>query len=223
MYSIFSLLPFLNTGIIPTVVSILLYVGLSLGIFSLAKKCGLQKPALAWVPFLRFYVLGSLTDDYLSKSKGKSTKYRMILPVVVTVAEVAYQLASFATNAALIMYLFGIIGGYFLAVLGVATEMMVFATLAYIVIMISILTFVSLISVLSAVISATALVYHGILVWVLHPLYKMCDRENATLYTVLSILFNFAPAIALPYAAGKLEPETQEVFDAYLETETAEA
>lgn len=223
MYSIFSLLPFLNTGIIPTVVSILLYAGLSLGIFSLAKKCGLQKPALAWVPFLRFYVLGSLTDDYLSKSKGKSTKYRMILPVVVTVAEVAYQLASFATNAALIMYLFGIIGGYFLAVLGVATEMMVFATLAYIVIMISILTFVSLISVLSAVISATALVYHGILVWVLHPLYKMCDRENATLYTVLSILFNFAPAIALPYAAGKLEPETQEVFDAYLETETAEA
>jgi hypothetical protein len=223
MYSIFSLLPFLNTGIIPTVVSILLYVGLSLGIFSLAKKCGLKKPALAWVPFLRFYVLGSLTDDYLSKSKGKSTKYRMILPVVVTVAEVAYQLASFATNAALILYLFGIIGGYFLAVLGVASEIMVFATLAYIVIMISILTFVSLISVLSAVISATALVYHGILVWVLHPLYKMCDRENATLYTVLSILFNFAPAIALPYAAGKLEPETQEVFDAYLETETAEA
>ena len=74
MYSIFSLLPFLNTGIIPTVVSILLYAGLSLGIFSLAKKCGLKKPALAWVPFLRFYVLGSLTDDYLYKRKGKSTK-----------------------------------------------------------------------------------------------------------------------------------------------------
>lgn len=222
MYSIFSLLPFLNTGIIPTVVSILLYAGLSLGIFSLAKKCGLQKPALAWVPFLRFYVLGSLADDYLSKSKGKSTKYRMILPVVVAVAQVIYHLASFATNAVLILYLFGIIGGYFLAVLGAASEMMVFAVLAYIVIMISILTFVSLISVLSAVISATSWVYQGILVWVLHPVYKMCDRENATLYTVLSILFNFAPAIALPYAAGKLEPETQEVFDAYLETETAE-
>ena len=222
MYSIFSLLPFLNTGIIPTVVSILLYAGLSLGIFSLAKKCGLKKPALAWVPFLRFYVLGSLADDYLSKAKDKSTKYRMILPVVVAVAQVMYHLASFATNAVLILYLFGIIGGYFLAVLGAASEMMVFAALAYIVIMSSILIFVSLISVLSAVISATSFAYQGILVWVLHPVYKMCDRENATLYTVLSILFNFAPAIALPYAAGKLEPEAEEVFDTYLESETAE-
>lgn len=213
MYSIFNLLPFLNTGVIPSVISLLTYLGLSLGIFMIAKKCGLKNAALAWIPFVRFFVLGKLADDYLATSKGKATKYRILFPILAGVALVAYQLVYLAQWIVFALYFGGLFSAYVLFILGAAFEAPVFLGLGYVIMLGSIMIFVSVMSVVSAVSSTAALVYHAIRVWVLHPVYKMCDRENATLYTVLSILFTFAPAIALPYAAKKLMPEPEEVFD----------
>lgn len=223
MYSIFTLLPFLNTGIIPSVVALLMYVGVSVGIFSLARKCGLKGAALAWIPFLRYSLLGRLADEYLAKSKGKSTKYRIVLPILVGISLIAYQLAYLAYQTVLILYVVSVFFVCILVMLGAAAQLAFLVPLAYLLFMVVAVLFVSLATALSAVTSVTALVYHGIRVWVLHPVYKMCDKENATLYTVLSILFNFAPALALPYAAAKLEPDTEEAFDAYLADETIEA
>lgn len=88
---------------------ILLYVFLSIGMYSIAKHRGIHKAWFAWFPVLRMWLLGCISDQYREVAKGQITKKRcglltlsiisavcglavMVLAVVFVTYAVAYGL-----------------------------------------------------------------------------------------------------------------------------------
>lgn len=216
MFSILQLLPFLNVGALPTILSILIYVGLSLGIFTMAKKCGLEHPAYAWIPILRLFTLGQLADACNAK-EGKATKLGRLYPILCIIADGVLLLLTLASFILAAAYIAAFVIGYILIAVGVITPVFVALAIAgYLLILISSFAVSTLGSTLSALSSLISLAAYGLQVWVLYPVYKQCDEKNTVLFTVLSVLFNFAPSIILPCLAHKYESDTENGFDAYL-------
>ena len=50
---------------------ILLYVFLSIGMYSIAKHRGIHKAWFAWFPVLRMWLLGCISDQYREVAKGQ--------------------------------------------------------------------------------------------------------------------------------------------------------
>lgn len=216
MFSILQLLPFLNTGMIPTILNILIYIGLSWGLFILAKKCELEHPVYAWIPFARLFVLGQLADRFCAE-EGKVTRYRRIFPILSIIGEAILVLISLSITAVSAAYIAAMIVSYCLILVGAATGILaVLAALGYLLFLASLLLFAWLTSILSALSSLVALATYGLRIWALYPVYKRCNENNVVLFTILSAVFNFAPSIILPCLAQKYEPETADGFDAYL-------
>ena len=219
MFSIYQLLPALASAIPPALISALIYAGLSYGIFVLAQKCGLKRPFLAWIPFARFFVLGQLADRYLAK-KGKTSKFRIILPVAAVSVEVISLLATLVIRAAsnLLLFLYTVCIVLIYAFL--ATGVLAILSLLLLFVLFLIITVYNVIyNVISAITVVTSLVFYGLYVWVLHYAYKQCNQEYATLFTVLSVLFNFAPPIILPILAHKYRSEEKKASDEALAAE----
>lgn len=61
---LFMLVPGLLTGIPSGLFGIATYVLTALGIYTIARRRGLRKPWLAWVPVFNVWLLGSLSDQY---------------------------------------------------------------------------------------------------------------------------------------------------------------
>lgn len=59
-------------------VGLVAYVLQSLGLQTIAKRRQINNPWLAWFPFGNYWIIGSIADDYDSKS-GKNYKWRKLL------------------------------------------------------------------------------------------------------------------------------------------------
>lgn len=55
------------------------YVFSCLGIYTIAKRRGIDKPWLAWLPIGNVWIIGSISDQYQQQMKNKQTKRRKIL------------------------------------------------------------------------------------------------------------------------------------------------
>lgn len=58
------------------------YVLSGIGMYSMANNTGMKNPWMAWVPFCREYLLGSMADRYNANVTGKQSKLRIWLTVV---------------------------------------------------------------------------------------------------------------------------------------------
>ncbi len=58
---------------------IVAYVLQALALYTIAKRRGLNKPWLAWVPLVNIWILGAISDQYQSVANGKTKKKRKIL------------------------------------------------------------------------------------------------------------------------------------------------
>lgn len=151
---------------------ILFYVFRSLGVYSIAKRRGLNRAWFAWVPVADAYLLGCVSDQYQYVVKGKDKSKRkwllglnivmavLILAVVGSAIGVAFKVTGLAmrgvsdakvANAAMSSVL-GILG-FCLPLLGVSIAAAVFRYMA------------------------------------LYDLYTSCDPRNNVMYLVLSIIF----------------------------------
>lgn len=54
------------------------YVFFAIALYSMAKRRGLYKPWLAWVPIFNVYLLGDIADD-ICRRQGEEKNYRKIL------------------------------------------------------------------------------------------------------------------------------------------------
>ncbi|WP_066644380.1 hypothetical protein [Christensenella timonensis] len=55
------------------------YVFSALGLYTMAKRRGLNNPWLAWIPVVYIYVIGKLADTYAAKHLNKRTNYAVLL------------------------------------------------------------------------------------------------------------------------------------------------
>lgn len=142
--------------------SVVCYVLQALGMYSIAKRRGIHKPWLAWIPVVNMWLLGSISDQYQYVVKGKVRNRRKVL-LGLNIALYAMLILVYASAIALPFL------GNGAAALGGTVLLMVLCALAML------------------VLSVLMVVWQYI---ALYDLYASCDPGNAVLYLVLSILVN---------------------------------
>ncbi len=142
------------------------YILQSLGLYTVAKRRGIQNPWLAWLPIGNMWIMGSISDQYQYVAKGRVRNRRKILMVL---------------TAALLVLMFFMYAGIFAMALGAAGEADALAGIGVAVTLIMALALF--------VVAIVAAVYEYI---VIYDLYRSCEPDNAVLYLVLSIFFSIA-------------------------------
>ena len=217
MFGLFDLLPFLNGVISSTVINLVAYAALSYGIFCLAKKHGLTKTWMAWVPLARLILLGDIADLVRQK---KSHTYRTAILITVCAYAVAALVQNVVSSICGVIIGIAVVGFFVGYLLGMVLMMSPLFAVGILILLFSIVSlwivayFIGRITrVVNGVVSILALAYYVIQVIALHNVYKRHDNDRAVLYTVLSVLFRFAPNIILPIvghrALTKAEPAAE--------------
>lgn len=184
-------------SLVPSVViSLVSYVMTALAIYTIAKRRGLNKPWLAWIPVVDVWLLGSLSDQYQyvvrgrNRSKRKSLLVLGILSFVLGIAVIILaislltQLVLAAMQGVSEEYLLDLIMGPLLSMLGLCLPM-IGITIAYVI-----------------------LYYMA-----LYDVYKSLDPSNCVLYLVLSILISITRPFFLFFNRNKdqgMPPRKQE-------------
>lgn len=159
--------------------SVVIYVLQSISMYTIAKRRGIHKPWLAWIPVGNWWILGSISDQYQYVAKGKVRNRRKVLlwlTVAATLVGIPYYIASFGS-------MIGLAGG---------TEAGTFAASAVMLVC----------SLATSVLSIVSVVYHYI---ALYDLYASCQPNNSVLYLVLSIVFNITQPIFMFICRNKDE------------------
>ena len=60
-------------------VSAVFYIFQSLGLYTIAKRRGIENPWLAWIPVANYWILGCISDQYRYVVKGQVKNKRMIM------------------------------------------------------------------------------------------------------------------------------------------------
>lgn len=154
--------------------AVAVYVLQALSIYTIAKRRGIQKPALAWVPVANVWTLGCISDQYRYVVKGQvknKRKWMLGLSIAMWAVYVVFFVAFGALMFAIIddthaTEAFGVLG-----FLGMGA------------------TFVALMGICIAL---TVLQYMA-----LYDLYRSCDPNNAVLYLVLGIFVSICQIVFL--------------------------
>ena len=206
MFSIFTFFPFLNGGLLSFLVEAALYVGLSLGLFKMAKKCGMKHAWLAWIPALRLLVLGNLADLYRKTLGEKTHAHRTWLLVSViayAVARVFYALATVVYIGLALTWagscMFVGIASELVAVAGIVPLLFILCLIPCIVLyFLFVLVGPMLLSFASYLLNATILARWAMTLISLNAVYSLFGKQRATTYTILSLFFDFLPPVLLP-------------------------
>ena len=192
--------------------SLAMYILLSLGLYTIAKRRGLNNPWLAWIPFGNVWILGSIADQYQYSVKNKKTSRRKVLlglqiglsvvAVILVVAMVAFLFVHLAMRpehgySAMRPDLYGYEHGCEYS----AEGMSVFGG---VLLMLLVFMVCAVISVVSAVFTHIAY----------YDLYMSCDPSNAVAYLVLGIFFGFLASILVFVCRNKdggMRPQTPPV------------
>ena len=184
--------------------SVACYVIQSIGLYSIAKRRGIHKPWLAWVPVGNVWILGSISDQYQYVVKGQVRNRRKVL-LGITLGLLALVIGWVAAQVAAVV---GSTAGSGFFVVGVLW-------------MVALLIF--------WILAIVAAVYQYICYY---DLFRSCQKDNAVLYLVLSIFVSIAlPVIVflcrnkdegMPPRRKAPEPIVEEDPDAVQDADFAE-
>lgn len=157
-------------GLISLGLGLVMYIFLSLSLFTLAKRRGILHPGLAWVPVCGArWIMGSLADQYVYFAEGKIKYQRRLL--------LWLEVGMYVLLGLFFALVGGLVAGAVIQNETQAVTMAIWMLLGYFLLLAEIIVF--------AVFQYIAL----------HKIYKSCDPKNTTLFLVLSILFN----ITMPF------------------------
>ena len=92
---------------------VVLYVLMSIGLYRLASKAGIQHAWLSWIPIGNFYILGMLLSS-IQLGSLEVPSLQIVLPVAFVVYLIFRKAAVLGVILSLLMYVFMIICLYFL-------------------------------------------------------------------------------------------------------------
>jgi len=150
--------------------SLTCYILQSLGLYGVAKRRGIRRPWLAWLPVGNMWILGSISDQYQYVAKGKVRNTRKILLVLVIAL---YLLTTFSSV--------GVISMIVKAISGFSSGQLMATAVA-----------ASGAQILTVVLAIVGAVFQYI---AYYNLFKSSAPEDATLFLVLGIFFS----VALPF------------------------
>lgn len=195
----------LGTGIVSALLSgipsglfgIATYVLTSLALYTAAKRRGLNRPWLAWIPVINCWIVGSLSDQYRYVVKGEIKSKRKIL-LVLSILNSALGAAIAGVCAAMVANLVtGAIHG------GLSESRVMEMVLGPAVGIVGLCLPLAGIAIAFAVIRYMAL----------YDIYRSMDPVNCVLFTVLSILFGVTEPFFLFFNRNKdlgMPPRRQE-------------
>lgn len=76
------------------------YVLTGISLYSIASRRGIERPWLAWVPGLSFYILGCISDQYQAIVRGKNKNKRTALFFLIFVPMIAFCVMHIAAPSA---------------------------------------------------------------------------------------------------------------------------
>ncbi len=158
--------------------SIAQYMLQSLGIYTIAKRRGIDKPWLAWIPYASVWTLGCISDQYRYVKKGQVKSKRKLLIGLsigmlgcVILFFVLYfssfitlfiNMSNASSDSQAVSSFFGAMGGMLLSYVPMIVVGIVYSVFYYI---------------------------------ALYDLYESCNPEHSALFLVLSIL----ASVAMPF------------------------
>ncbi len=144
-------------------VSIGAYVLQSIGLYRIAKRRGIHKPWLAWLPVGNMWILGSISDQYQYVAKGRVRNRRKLLMGLTIVCFAISIPVSIAESVMSIQAAMGYSGQTAASILVIVSSLVM-----------------AVVSVVAAVIQYIAY----------YDLYRSCEPGNSVLYLALSIVFS---------------------------------
>lgn len=176
----------LISGVPSMLLSIAAYVLTAMALYTMAKRRGLNKPWLAWIPVVSCWVLGSLSDQYRYVVKGENKTKRKIL---LTLSIVMSCLCVVMIVVAGVMVV-----NIVLAAMGDMDEMAIMSA-----VMGPAMGVAGLAIPMVGVAIAYAIIYY----MALYDVYKSMDPGNCVLFLVLSIIFNITEPFFLFFNRNK--------------------
>lgn len=170
---IFGIVSGLISGFPSMLFGVAAYVLMALALQTIARRRGLNKPWLAWIPVANVWLLGSLSDQYCYVVKGENKskrKWLLILSIVTAALTIAVVVLGIVVAAGAIHFmsygaseqeLLSHIMGPVLGIAGIALVM-----------------------------SGVSIAYAVIRYMALYDLFKSMDPNNCVVFLVLSILFH---------------------------------
>ena len=189
------LIPGLLSGIPTGLFGVASYILTALAVYTIARRRGLRKPWLAWIPVANFWLLGSVSDQYQYVVKGENKakrKWLLVLSLVKAVLMLTVVILVAVVAAGAIFrgpgYVRQSVAGPVIGILGVVTPL--------------------------AAVSVACMVIRFM---ALYDVYRSLDPANSVLYLVLSILFSPTEPFFLFFNREKdlgMPPRKQATVDA---------
>lgn len=192
-------------SLVTSVLGIAVYVFTALALYTIAKRRGISKAWLAWIPVLDVWVLGSISDQFRYVVKGEVKAKRKIL---LTLSLISAVLSIVVVVLAVVVIVSVFVG----AIEQVSGDRMLQQIMG------SVFGVLGVSLVMLCVGIARMIVYY----MALYDLYTSCEPDSNVLYLVLSIVPGVS-AVALPLLLflcrekdGGMPPRRPEpVYDAY--------
>ena len=160
-----------------TLLNIAGYILTGLALYTLAQRRGIRNGWLAWIPVINCWLIGSLSDQYRYVVRGQIRSKRkalLVLSIVMLCLIIAMTSCAIAAVIPLVMGFRGEMMGIVIAVAAMALAL--------------------------AVVSVIRAVLYFIC---LSDIYRSMDPENASVFLVLSILFNVTEPFFLFFNRNK--------------------
>lgn len=153
-------------GIIILVVllfSLVTYILSSVGLYTIAKRRGIDNPWLAWIPVANYWTMGCISDQYQYVVNGKVRNKRKVLVFLAAAPTVIGIISNLVSTVTAV------------ASLGAGEEMFAAGLVGS-----------TIFSLVSAGLSFAMLIVYYI---TLNDIYNSCSAQNGTVLLVLSIIF----------------------------------
>ena len=175
-------------SLVATFFGIAAYVLRALGIYSIAKRRGINHPWMSWVPVLDLWVLGCVSDQYQYVVKGKVKNKRKWLLGLNIVLAVIYIVFFVLCGVAIA----GAIGGM---TSGMGEDHLAASLMGPVMSMLA-----ALIPLVGIAIAVMVIRYVA-----MYDLYTSCSPQNNVLFLVLSIFFTVTEPFFVFFIRGKDE------------------